>query len=649
MGNNIAVEAPLVPTVQRTVASCTPEIELVDLDEHDVRKLSSYTAGTEHELSTTGSGSSLKSKDDHSNNLVRYSSIQLGTLAGLWQEVTQGLRAAQVELFVTRTPIGKSTIPAGTTVGLVEVIGKKYMDVCNFIVLPLTQDDQSFFSDWLLPEAVGAASTGTYVSAAHDTTMDGVVDALLHHFADQGIPSSRAYVWIDVFCINQSQLLGRKSGGTLVASRNNAFLSNLAPAMKKFDNTALVVDSWDAPQALTRAWCVWELYVGALGGRELHVLFTPESRMSTAKWLETDSGISLLRAVESMGIPSLDCASGADLTDLLETMNQVRGGFSTIKRAIQSRFKRWLMRDIEATVRRTREACIDTKEDESFAYMLANAGRFLRQIGEYHNALNYFRICRQVYKRTRGTEDVNYGAACNSMASVLRHLGKYDEALELFREDLAVVEANNGPRHHEVARVLNNIANCYAEQGDFVEALRLSGEALDILQETEGESSLETAETLQNMAIMYMRQDEHVLALEYYEKVLDILREVHGKNSTQVADVLVKVAGVHLKAGDSDKALDTLAKVLSMRRKVLGKRHHDVAKTLILIAKVYEERREIVSAVELAQQAVEVYEEALGAHDAASQKARRYMKELSSRASKAATKANMRSYMRQNI
>lgn len=523
-------------------------------------------------------------------------------------------------------------------------------DICLFIVYPLTRKDKSLFTDWLLPEALGNPFEGTYVSVPYDTSMEDLTLGLSDYCSELCIPSSSMYVWMDVFCDNQARMMQAKDNiGSARKQANASLLKTLLPAVKKFDETVLILDSWEKPTALTRAWCVYELWAGALGGRNLHIIFSQDARMKTADWLDSGKGLALLKAAEHMELSNLQCENDVDLGMLFDEMHKVRGGFSTIKRAVHARIKRWLMLNIESSVREVRTQSIDTNQDEAFAYMLANAGTFLRQIGEYHNAMNYFKICRQVYKRTRGTEDRNYGAACNSLASILRQLGQYDEALELFREDLAVVKIVHGERNAEVAYVLNNMANCFAEQGDFPESLRLSEEALEILRENLGEDHDAIANTLQNIAIMYSRQDEYEMALKHYREAILILRKLHGEDYPKISEILVKVAGVYLRQKDVEGAYGVLTKALDLRRQHFGERHSEVAKTLLMIAHIHEDCRDMVEAVDLAREASEIYNETLGPNDSASEKARRYLKHLTSTATKAATKANMRSYMKQNL
>jgi hypothetical protein len=53
------------------------------------------------------------------------------------------------------------------------------------------------------------------------------------------------------------------------------FKDAFAQAVTRIGHTLLVLQPWDAPEPLTRSWCLWELFSTADGGAQLEVVLNP--------------------------------------------------------------------------------------------------------------------------------------------------------------------------------------------------------------------------------------------------------------------------------------------------------------------------------------------------------------------------------------
>jgi len=75
-----------------------------------------------------------------------------------------------------------------------------------------------------------------------------LVDALEAHFEQE---KDTAVLWFDMFCNDQNDLNKPFEWWTSVFSN----------AIRDIGRTVMVVEPWDNPVTLTRAWCLWEVYV----------------------------------------------------------------------------------------------------------------------------------------------------------------------------------------------------------------------------------------------------------------------------------------------------------------------------------------------------------------------------------------------------
>ncbi len=109
------------------------------------------------------------------------------------------------------------------------------------------------------PTAIGEPTA--FVSHAWRTSFADLVDAL------RGQAQPGQYYWLDIFVINQH--------GT--ASLPDDFWTvTFMDMIDRIGTALLVLEPWDSPVALSRAWCLWEVFSAIKKGSEIHVIL-PEA------------------------------------------------------------------------------------------------------------------------------------------------------------------------------------------------------------------------------------------------------------------------------------------------------------------------------------------------------------------------------------
>jgi len=122
--------------------------------------------------------------------------------------------------------------------------------------------------------AVAAATL--FVSHAHACSFNGVMQAIRSHLSLHGIDPKSAYLWIDLFSLSQQDL--------------HAGLARVPEVIHSTRQVALVLDPMDAPVALSREWCLFEVAIGLKQGCTLTICAPDVERARIITTLGDTSG-----------------------------------------------------------------------------------------------------------------------------------------------------------------------------------------------------------------------------------------------------------------------------------------------------------------------------------------------------------------------
>jgi len=133
-------------------------------------------------------------------------------------------------------------------------------------------------------QAQGSSDVGQanlFLSHAWSSLFSDTVDAVLALVEGQAQAAwDDTFIWFDVFSTSQHTAIDRPSSWWM-----GVFKSSI----EKMGQLAMVLQPWDDPAALKRAWCVLELYSCASTGGRFHVAMPPAERKRYLKQ-STDVG-----------------------------------------------------------------------------------------------------------------------------------------------------------------------------------------------------------------------------------------------------------------------------------------------------------------------------------------------------------------------
>jgi len=135
--------------------------------------------------------------------------------------------------------------------------------------------------------------------------------------------------WICDFCIRQNQA--------------RADVEKLPMVIAAVRQTLVILDKWDAPSVLTRAWCLWEIYCTQASGGRLDVAMPAETYYEFEEEVahQSDGFEQLQATLAALDVRRAQARNPADLAMIMTNCERV--GFETLNSAIASAIRKSLL------------------------------------------------------------------------------------------------------------------------------------------------------------------------------------------------------------------------------------------------------------------------------------------------------------------
>eukprot|EP01044_Picomonas_judraskeda_P002999 COSAG03_NODE_232_length_10264_cov_2.708706_11_plen_200_part_00 len=171
-------------------------------------------------------------------------------------------------------------------------------------------------------------------------------------------------------------------------------------------HTVMVLSPWDAPQPLTRSWCLWELYCTYSARIPFSVCLGPDERRAFEAAILEDSG-AVFDAFSKISVKDAKAGKQSD-EDMIRATVEEQVGFSRLNAIAFEQMRNWI-----------------------------------------------FGECRRIAAEVEGIENLwKKGQIANLMA----RFQLLPEAKELYREVIAGETEHYGPRHVETLQSKMNLA-----------------------------------------------------------------------------------------------------------------------------------------------------------------------------------------------
>ena len=253
-------------------------------------------------------------------------------------------------------------------------------------------------------------------------------------------------------------------------------------------------------------------------------------------------------------------------------------------------------------------------EDSRVAATLKDLARELSDAGNLNAAIPLMRSAVAMQRELRGNEPYpDLAEVLNDMGVLLYRHGDLDEAEKFYRESLAMNRKLLGDKHPEIANGLENVAMCMQDKDDLAGAEDMYQQSLTMRRELLGENHPEVGRTLLNLASLRYDRGAKREALDDFREVLSIYRKAYPPDHPETARVLNALGFRLMVAGQFAEADRDLTEGLAMRRRLFDDRQPDVASSLVNTALLKNSEGQYSEALQMAQQAREIYIKALSA------------------------------------
>jgi len=282
-------------------------------------------------------------------------------------------------------------------------------------------------------------------------------------------------------------------------------------------------------------------------------------------------------------------------------------------------------------------------QDPDYANTLDEVGDTYYAMGDYRNALKYYRLALEIRKKVLGVNHSAYATSVSNMGYAYNSLGDYNNALTYFLEAVKIREINKNEKNPFLddndndmikerdpwyAAELSNAGSIYSKIGDYQNALKFCTQALEIRLKildhhieikhpdaALGDSHRDAiSRSYSNLGSIYSDICDYQNAFKYYSLALETLKQksIQLENDLGYATALSNLGTGYKNLDDNKNALICYKQAIEIEKKVLGEDHPNYATTLSNIGVIYRDMGDYQNSLNYFTQAMEIRKKVLG-------------------------------------
>lgn len=451
-------------------------------------------------------------------------------------------------------------------------------------------------------QAVGSKAN-VFVSFAYLSDFFEMLSCLDSFFAEnpQFLKES-TYFWFDG-CVNNQWIASEKSFDWWANTFRNA--------VSGIGHTLAVFTPWNAPDYLTRAWCLFELSCG----EHVSVQFSSDQQRRLFDALLEDFP-SIERALCTVDLRRSDCWLQQDKDRIFEVVEQLPGGFDALNRNIASKMRNWLLRslkvqtvtpfgedpdqaeqgpmydrlllaDVTATVSTIypHSHTGDKRDGDSvLVARLTNLAILQSTLGQLDVAEMLLRKLVLHQERLNRSKTSTTMMMKKNLASVLSKTGRLSDSQTMHEDVLEGYKLLYGPGGIDTLHQMANLAYCLTDQGKLNEGQNLYEQALHGLEAAssastavggaaeEKISSVDLYFVLNQLARLYMKKEMFESAESMAIRALE-LPSRKDRSSINTLTIIQTLADIYLHTKRLQESRQLFEEVLRGKEKTLGVSH----------------------------------------------------------------------------
>jgi len=404
-----------------------------------------------------------------------------------------------------------------------------------------------------------------------------IVDTLQTYCKYKELDPRRTYFWICCLCNNQHRVHEALASDTPVSTET--FLDVFKAKVLKIGNMVSMLDLWDNPFYLKRAWCVFEIYTAVQHKVHVDIELPPRQKkkmIDDVFDMETELTGSLKQLYNTMANNKVEHAQASVKHDLETILKVLRDGlgYKRTNNLVNEIYRDWIKRTIDEHVKQIRGKWTpQASQKEDFAVFCVRAGVFYNKYGEYSFVRELSEEALDYYKN--GNEDNRTCANLYNNMGIARFWeGKYGKAMDLFQKALTICKSVLGD-HPDTANAHNGVALIFLTRMKTKSAINELNESLAIQYVSVGKHHPSTAWTHFLMATAYMQLPKLDEALEIFEKAIEISESAWGKTHPTTALIYANTSACLGLMGRLEDSERLLKEAKQIRQATLGLTHQD--------------------------------------------------------------------------
>jgi tetratricopeptide (TPR) repeat protein len=433
-----------------------------------------------------------------------------------------------------------------------------------------------------------------FVSHAWQYRFMDVVEALEAFFVDK--PDT--IIWMDLFSTSQHSTFDRPP---------EWWQQTFCSAIGEMGQMVMVMTPWDNPIALTRAWCLIELYACRRSNSSFDVALPPSERVRFLAEIVSRGG-AFYDMLSKVNTEHSECSRDSDRKRIFHAVRQLDGGFAGLDRGVLQTMTEWLERQLEEEI----ADAIAAHRDAAECSAMRALGELLRRKGEYDRALPLYEQCLAKRKRFLGDDHPDTLSTLIELAVVFDRKGEYDRALPLYEECLEKRKKILGDDHPDTILTINELALLFVHKGEYDRALPLYEECLEKRKRLFGDDNPGTLTTINELADLFRKKGQYDRALPLYEECLEKRKRLFGETHPGTLTTLNNLAALFDSRGKYDRALPLYEECLEKRKRLFGDDNPGTLTTLNGLAALFRNKGDYDRALPLYEECLEKRKKILG-------------------------------------
>lgn len=251
-------------------------------------------------------------------------------------------------------------------------------------------------------------------------------------------------------------------------------------------------------------------------------------------------------------------------------------------------------------------------ETAQAAYLLYQAGRYLRARALYDEAESLLRMAVEVAERVHGANGRLVADYLDDLACLYRVLDRREDAERLHLRAVMIVEETEGPEHADTGSKLHNMALLYLQSEEYAKAEQVFERALAIYEKQPEPDPILIATTLTQLAGIYRMEGRFDKAEPCCRHALETYESLLEPDHIDIATGCNNLALLYLTMGRYEDAEALYLRALKINELMRGKEHPETGTVTLGLAKIRWKQRRIAEADALFRRSIEIYTRSFG-------------------------------------